>query len=383
MKTSRFASRGRCVGMTMIGLVSAMALIVVAGCRPGSGGLSAVGLVGVDAGDTHTCAVTEQRSVRCWGDASEVAALPARMKSVSAGTGSDCALSEAGEVYCWNSGGREGDDASRRDGGRPVRVASLPLMVGLSASGPRPCGFDMDGAVWCWGRSAWQRPRAGEVPAEGTPSRLRGVNGAISIATSAVGHACAVTRTGDARCWGAGTDGQLGDGRQADSANPVPVSGLGRAEAIATGRFHTCALLHAGRVMCWGRGTEGQLGNGHRVDSNRPVLVVGVDHAIGVAAGGDQACAILVDRTVVCWGDNGFGVLGNGTPGEPGVATPSPRLVRGLHDVVSITIGENNHACALLAWGRAECWGNNFRGQLDDGSTDEADSPVSVVENPR
>ena len=50
----------------------------------------------------------------------------------------------------------------------------------------------------------------------------------------------------------------IGDGEAVDSAGPVQLGGT--ATAITTGLAHSCALLTTGQVRCWGRGSSGQLG---------------------------------------------------------------------------------------------------------------------------
>jgi alpha-tubulin suppressor-like RCC1 family protein len=42
---------------------------------------------------------------------------------------------------------------------------------------------------------------------------------------------------------------------------------------ISAGGEHTCALMTSGAAKCWGRGTEGQLGNGAGSTVNTPVTV--------------------------------------------------------------------------------------------------------------
>jgi hypothetical protein len=54
------------------------------------------------------------------------------------------------------------------------------------------------------------------------------------------------------KCWGRNTTGQLGDGTNADSNLPVPVSGISAAIAVSAGDSHTCAVVSGGTVECWG-----------------------------------------------------------------------------------------------------------------------------------
>ena len=80
-------------------------------------------------------------------------------------------------------------------------------------------------------------------------------------------HACAVTVTGRAYCWGSNASGQIGDGTfGVDRKAPVPVdtsTGLtsSNVRQISAGASHTCAVTTTGRPYCWGDNTRGQIGD--------------------------------------------------------------------------------------------------------------------------
>src|SRR2546428_6526575 len=78
--------------------------------------------------------------------------------------------------------------------------------------------------------------------------------------------------------------------------------------------------------------------------------------------------ATTVSGTVWAWGYNGFGELGNGTFTATypyGIDTPGP--VSGLSGVTAIA-GGNYHSLALKSDGTVWAWGQNFIGQLGNGT---------------
>lgn len=91
-----------------------------------------------------------------------------------------------------------------------------------------------------------------------------------------------------------------------------------------------------------------------------------------------HACAITSTGSVKCWGNNYSGQLGDGTY----VNSTTPVSVEGITDAVSVSVNNAHiggaHSCALLSGGGIKCWGNNDFGQLGDGSTDSSPSPVYV-----
>lgn len=276
------------------------------------------------------------------------------------------------------------------------------------------------GAVDCWGYGANGQLGDGQFYVNGplgvdTPTPVVGVGGSgqlsgvQSLADSNGGNGfCALLRTHRVDCWGAGSDGQLGNGRyytsgEHGSAAPVAVKGVGGTgtlsdvnglEASSTGY---CALLASTDVDCWGDGQSGQLGNGGRSSSDLPVEVKGVGgHGLldGVESltcvtctGGEGGayCALLTSHDVDCWGWGVDGELGNGrfyTAGDLGSPVPVP--VKGvggtgvLSGVAHVT-GDDAGACALLTSGDVDCWGYGVDGQLGDGQDYQSGNDGSAL----
>ena len=193
------------------------------------------------------------------------------------------------------------------------------------------------------------------------------------------GHTCGLTDRGGAMCWGANTNGQLGDGTTTDRYTPVYVKGLSTGvRAISAGSTHSCALLTTGGVKCWGNNNRGQLGDGTKIDRWTPVDVIGLASGVAsIEAGGLDTCAVTIGGGAKCWGSNNGGRLGDGTTIDRWTPVDVVGLNSGVAKIRTNDAG-GAHTCAVTTSGGAKCWGWNQFGQLGVGNTNGSNVPVDV-----
>jgi alpha-tubulin suppressor-like RCC1 family protein len=212
---------------------------------------------------------------------------------------------------------------------------------------------------------------------------------ATSLVSGGAGNYCAILISGGVDCWGDNTFGQLGNGTSSgpetcfDSApcSTTPASVGISATTLASDNESYCAILTSASVDCWGSNGEGNLGIGTTGGPNtclfegKPApcsttpMSTGIS-ATGLASGPGDYCAILTSGSVDCWGDNSRGELGNGTSGPNTCADAAPCSTTPVSTGISaITLTTDGLGyCATLASGGVDCWGDNRWGQLGDGT---------------
>jgi len=96
--------------------------------------------------------------------------------------------------------------------------------------------------------------------------------------------------------------------------------------------------------------------------------------AANLAAGYNFTFSLKSDGTAWAWGDNWNGQLGDGTTYDRRAPVP----VTGIAGVTAIA-GGGAHAVAIKSDGTVWTWGDNWYGQLGDGKTVERHAPVQVT----
>ena len=91
---------------------------------------------------------------------------------------------------------------------------------------------------------------------------------------------------------------------------------------------------------------------------------------VQISTGDYHTCALTSRGAAYCWGNNFSGELGDGTTSN----ASSPQAVIGGLRLASISAGYE-FTCGLTTRGAAYCWGDNLYGELGDGTT--TDSGVS------
>jgi alpha-tubulin suppressor-like RCC1 family protein len=169
-------------------------------------------------------------------------------------------------------------------------------------------------------------------------------------------------------------------GHRTAHALPVelPFSGV---TALAGAGVHAVYDAH-GRIYSCGNNTVGELGDGTTRSSTVPVRVIGLGTArvTALVAAYANSGALLANGRYYDWGYDGQGQLRNGTIGEHSsvpVLVPLPGRVRLVAEGGSAP--GNGQTLTKLAGGALYAWGENKLGQVGNGTTSTAISPVLVA----
>lgn len=244
-----------------------------------------------------------------------------------------------------------------------------------------------NGTVWAWGYNGNGQLGDGTTTQRKTPVQVVGALGVgtlsnITNVSGGYNHAVALGSNGTVWTWGMNTNGQLGNGTNADSTYPVQASGITDAIAVAGAVYgnHTLVLRSNGTVMAFGSNSNGQLGNGSTVDSNVPVPVTGLTGIVAIAAGRWHSVALRNDGAVFAWGVNTNGQLGDGTTTQrtTPVRVTDSTGAGNLTGITAISAGAY-HSVALQSGGYVWSWGLNNNGQLGNNTFNQSLLPVEAL----
>ena len=394
-------------------------------------------------GHNHTCFITSDEQVKCWGD-SKIGQLgndaitikelenaylnddieqkeyetqknqlfsnvPVSVKNIvnatqiSSAENHTCALLSDGTIKCWgdNAKGQLGNsDLGNTDPNQPKggdSASAIPVLVNvdsldkdkaiaISVSGSYSCGIFETNGVQCWGET----PNGFDADNLELVSNLNPVQLATSYRYNRSGFACAVTGDNTIQCWGNSI--YLG---QAEGS-PL-VYDINNALHVSNQGAHTCALLDTGRVKCWGYNPSGQVGvePGSEAKTNgiyMPNLLNRIGEVTSLSAAGNNTCAVTQRGSVECWGANSGGQLGylppekNSQNSHINYYSSSPKVIElpSKFEAAEVAVGQS-HICARARLTNDElyCWGKNDRGQLGNGKKlSDGSSNLSTLSTP-
>jgi len=317
--------------------------------------------------------------------------------AIAAGIAHTCAITPEGEVQCWgnNNYGQLGDGTNTASN-VPVHVLGIGGASTIVAGGNHACVLT-GGDVRCWGQNTQGQLGDGTTTNRNIPVKV--LSGAVDI-TAGLDYTCAVMIYGQVLCWGNNNQGQLANGSQLGSTIPTLaelISGLSNVDA---GQNKSCGLTNTGWLRCLkGNHTDdlevqsseltldvavNRFGSSVIALTGRGVPVVfqsgtfrtvgSVTNAWDIDGGLEHTCALLRDGTVKCWGSNSYGQLGR----DSWASSSDPEIVLNVSGAWQLAVG-GNHACVLTTSSDPiQCWGLNTDGQLGNGTNVNSPIPVFV-----
>lgn len=152
-----------------------------------------------------------------------------------------------------------------------------------------------------------------------------------------------------------------------DGSVPVKLTSI---KQISSYGFNTCALSWSNKVYCWG---STSLGSGRWPHAGNVKSLSG-KAVSSISVGGAFACALMADGTLECWG--------NFPSREPQISTASlfsiAQKIEGVSGVTKI-FALNGSICYLVASTAQYCWGRGDTGELGDGNRTSSATPVQTL----
>lgn len=271
--------------------------------------------------------------------------------------------------------------------------------------------LDSDGKIYSWGRNYEGQLGNGTNTRTNNPMCISDISGSEvngkrikQIRMSDRGNVLAIDDSGKVYAWGDNSKGQLGNGLTDNKSLPICISDLQnnvlngkKIEKIFLRDANAFALDNNGKLYSWGGGNfSGQLGNGSSVSSKTPMCISDIDVSelkekkiVNVILNYYVSIALDENGKVYVWGDNSKGQLGIGN-------TENQMLPICLNDltghifygkkITNITIAEDTNTIDFMACdyeGNAYVWGKNDQGQLCTGDSVDRQTPIILnqIEN--
>ena len=289
--------------------------------------------------------------------------------------------STSGEGSSTSGSTSDGSDGSSSSGGGSCGDHPCPCARSVAVGNNHTCVARTDGRVVCWGADSQgqlgQGPGGGPLPGP-LLVPLPGEE-IIDVVQASTNGNCARGAGSVVWCWGDNNNGEITtpDASPGWSLSPTALPLEGVPGALGQSAQHTCVGDAEGTgVRCLGNDEYSELGGG----GPQPVdgAVPGMNPVDQLALGLEHSCALAAGQ-VWCWGRDNVGQLGQNMVDGP---TPDPTPVSLPSDAVFLVAGDR-HNCAAINQGNAvRCWGQGVQGQIGDGTTNNRQFPTAIDTQP-
>ena len=247
----------------------------------------------------NTCVLMDDDNIKCWGglqysgywkacagcsssgyiesprsDALDLGDNSARTaKFMSRGQSHTCAILDDDTLKCWGANGDgelgTGSSGYYNDPGwfastvSTISLGAVPTSVSVSRTSSTTCAILTGGAVKCWGSNSGGKLGDGTTTSRTTPTDVD-LGAGYTAKMIEIGYAttCAILNDDSIKCWGSNGQGEFGIGHtittDLTSKTTVPLPTGRTAKSISMwseyggSNYSPCAVLDDDTVWCWG-----------------------------------------------------------------------------------------------------------------------------------
>lgn len=326
----------------------------------------------------HQCAIMEDSSLRCWGTnmyrqidgtVSDFKASPfvitiagvTGYRSISTGEYHTCTVTLDNRLFCW------GDSADGQAGGgvtgsqqTPLHVDNTTTYLTVSSGDYHSCAITTDNKLKCWGKNDYGQLGLNDTTRRLSPTDVDNAN-SYKFVHAGSRSTCAIRSDDKLFCWGSNVNYQLGDGSATSKSVPTAIDAAESYKSVSIGSKHACGITLTNNLKCWGTNNYGQVGDNGVTTRSTPVAVTSAETYKTVAVNDDGniatargfTCAITSNDVLQCWGVNSLIQLGNGTSNIQYV--PAASDAGTAYAAIQVT---GARACGITLAGAFKCWGN-------------------------
>ncbi|GGC79186.1 chromosome condensation regulator [Flavobacterium lutivivi] len=256
-----------------------------------------------------------------------------------------------------------------------VQISFAQCWKTISAGNYHSIGIKNDGTMWSWGWNQYGQLGYGPF---GFGNYIKGQVGSSNDWDSVSAnedHTFAIKTDGTLWSWGYNNYGQLGNGNYNNQSSPVQIGTSNNWMKVSAGYYFGIAIKNDGTLWAWGRNDLYQLGTGDNIWTTEPIQIGTDNDWMDVDAGGSHCLALKNNGSLWAWGSNYYGTVGNGFSGFS-VDVASPILI---NNGIWLKIeAAQNHSMAIKNDGTRWAWGNNYQGELGNGSNNELILPTQI-----
>ena len=321
-----------------------------------------------------------------------------------------------GKLYSWgnNDSGKLGNGTTGNSG-MPICISDIEnsplkgknIIDVLCIDYSKIIVKDSNGKLYSWGRNNYGELGNGTTKdssmpvcisdVEGSPLNKRNIVDVYVIYSDTI---IAKDSSGKLYSWGDNNIGELGNGTTANSSMPIcisdiknsPLKGKNIVDVHNYGSNFGYTIIvndSNGKLYTWGYNDYGQLGNGTTTNSSMPICISDIENS---QLNGKRIVKIYEEFEYIIvkdnsgklysWGSNRSGQLGDGTTENSSMPVcisdiaNSPLKEKNIVDVYNGSIAKDSD-------GKLYSWGNNFYGQLGDGTRNNSSMPICIsdIEN--